>query len=118
MATQMHNSLVAVNPRAPYEIRQYPTVSPTGDEILIRVKWTASTPFDLHQADGGLFLEEPQRTGSAAAGVVVEVGSDVQHFKVGDRVFGYAHQQPDWKAHQEYATAPEWVFGKVYHFVL
>ncbi|KAI1781324.1 chaperonin 10-like protein [Hypoxylon cercidicola] len=114
MVTRMHNSLVVMNPRAPYEIRQYPTVSPAGDEILVHVKWTASTPFDLHQADGGLLVESPQRTGAAAAGVVVEVGPDVKHFKVGDRVFGYAHYQPNWKAHQEYATAPEWVFGKVY----
>ncbi|XXG96865.1 hypothetical protein Hte_003156 [Hypoxylon texense] len=113
MAARTHNSLVLLNPRAPYEIRQYPTVSPTGDEILVHVKWTASTPFDLHQADGGLLLEAPQRTGSAAAGVVVEVGPDVKHFEVGDRVFGFAHQQPNWKAHQEYATAPEWVFGKI-----
>lgn len=110
----MHNALVVTNPRAPLEIRQFPTVPPTGDEILVNVKWTASTPFDLHQADGGLLLEGPQRTGSAAAGVVAEVGPDVKRFKVGDRVFGYAHQQPNWKAHQEYATAPEWVFGKVH----
>lgn len=113
MATRTHKSLVIVAPRAPYEIHQYPTISPTGDEILVHVKWTASNPLDLHQADGGLLVEAPQRTGSSSAGVVVEVGPDVKHLRVGDSVFGYAHQQPGWKAHQEYATAPEWVFGKV-----
>ncbi|KAI1452461.1 GroES-like protein [Annulohypoxylon moriforme] len=113
MAAQTHDALVIVAPRAPYEIHRYPTISPIGDEILVHVKWTASTPLDLHQADGGLLIETPFRTGSTSAGVVVEVGPDVKQLKVGDRVFGFAHQQPKWKAHQEYATAPEWVFGKV-----
>ncbi|KAI2465555.1 GroES-like protein [Annulohypoxylon bovei var. microspora] len=111
MATRTHDALVIVAPRAPYEIHQYPTISPVGDEILVHVKWTASTPLDLHQADGGLLVEPPYRTGSSSAGVVVEVGPDVKHLKVGDRVFGFAHQEPKWKAHQEYATAPEWVFA-------
>ncbi|KAL7626470.1 hypothetical protein AAE478_003242 [Parahypoxylon ruwenzoriense] len=111
--TRTHNSLVIVAPRAPYEIHQYPTISPTGDEIMVHVKWTASTPLDLHQADGGLLIQYPERTGSSLACVVVQVGPDVKHFRVGDAVFGFAHQQPHWKAHQEYATAPEWVFGKI-----
>ncbi|KAK5631792.1 hypothetical protein RRF57_007506 [Xylaria bambusicola] len=83
------------------------------DEIRVNIKWTASTPLDLHQADGGLLVEPPMRTGSTGAGIVVETGPDVKHFQVGDRVFGFAHQKPEWKTHQEYATAPEWVFGKV-----
>ncbi|KAI1099939.1 GroES-like protein [Jackrogersella minutella] len=113
MATRTHDALVIVAPRAPYEIHQRPTISPTGDEILVHVKWTASTPLDLHQADGGLLIEPPYIPGSTSAGIVVEVGPDVKHLKVGDRVVGFAHQQQKWKAHQEYATAPEWVFGKI-----
>lgn len=76
-----HKALVLVAARAPYEIRDIPTVSPASGEILINVKWTVSTPLDLHQADGGLLVEYPMRTGSACAGVVVEVGPDVKHFK-------------------------------------
>ncbi|KAI1085520.1 GroES-like protein [Whalleya microplaca] len=113
MTERMHDALVTVAPRAPYQIRQYPTITPTGDEIRIHVKWTASTPLDLHQADGGLLVQHPMRTGSTSAGVVVEVGPDVKYFKLGDAVFGFAHQEPKWKAHQEFATAPEWVFGKI-----
>ncbi|KAI1363694.1 GroES-like protein [Xylaria arbuscula] len=114
MSTQQnHDGLVLVGARVPYEVRKFPTVSPIGDEIRVNVKWTASTPLDLHQADGGLLVEYPMRTGSTGAGIVVEVGPDVKHFQVGDRVFGFAHQKPEWKTHQEYATAPEWVFGKV-----
>ncbi|KAI0426711.1 GroES-like protein [Xylaria sp. FL1042] len=108
-----HDGLVLVGTRVPYEVRKFPTISPKGDEIMVNVKWTASTPLDLHQADGGLLVEYPMRTGSTGAGIVVEVGPGVKHFQVGDRVFGFAHQKPEWKTHQEYATAPEWVFGKV-----
>ncbi|KAI0816570.1 GroES-like protein [Xylaria sp. FL0064] len=108
-----HNALVLVGIRVPYEVRKFPTISPKGDEIMVNVKWTASTPLDLHEADGGLLVEHPKRTGSTGAGIVVEVGPDVKHFQVGDRVFGFAHQKPEWKTHQEYSTAPEWVFGKV-----
>ncbi|KAJ2976358.1 hypothetical protein NUW58_g8106 [Xylaria curta] len=108
-----HDGLVLVDTQAPYEVRKFPTVSPKGDEIMVNVKWTASTPLDLHQADGGLLVQYPMRTGSTGAGVVVEVGPDVKHFEVGDRVFGFAHQKDEWRTHQEYATAPEWVFGKI-----
>jgi NADPH:quinone reductase-like Zn-dependent oxidoreductase len=107
-----HNGLVLVKSRT-YEVQRFPRIPPQGNEITVNVKWTASTPLDLHQADGGLLLEHPFRTGSTGAGIVVGVGPDVKHFKVGDRVFGFAHQEPKWKTHQEYATAPEWVFGKV-----
>ncbi|KAF3059334.1 hypothetical protein GL218_05024 [Daldinia childiae] len=113
MTTPTHNGLVIVAPRAPYEIHQFPTISPVDDEIRVHVKWTASTPLDLHQADGGLLIETPFRTGSTSAGIVVEVGPNVKHLRVSDRVIGFAHQQPKWKSHQEYATAPEWVFGKI-----
>ncbi|KAI0405755.1 GroES-like protein [Xylaria palmicola] len=108
-----HDGLVLVDTKTPYEVRKYPTISPRGDELMVNIKWTASTPLDLHQADGGLLVDYPMRVGSTGAGIVVEVGPDVKHFKVGDRVFGFAHQKPEWRTHQEYATAPEWVFGKI-----
>lgn len=110
-----HDGLVLVGTRVPYEVRKFPTLSPTADEITVHIQWTASTPLDLHQADGGLLVEPPMRTGSTGAGIVTEVGTSAaaQHFAVGDRVFGFAHQKPAWKTHQEYATAPWWVFGKV-----
>ncbi|KAI1191666.1 GroES-like protein [Nemania serpens] len=109
-----HDALVLVDTRTPYEVRKFPTVAPKGDEILINMKWTASTPLDLHQADGALLIEHPTRVGSAGAGVVVEVGPDVKHFQVGDRVFGFAPPlKPEWRTRQEYCTVPEWTYGKI-----
>ncbi|KAK6852033.1 hypothetical protein PG995_012158 [Apiospora arundinis] len=52
--------------------------------------------------------------GSTTAGVVVKVGPQASgRLRVGDRVFGWAFQEPRYKAHQEYVTAPEWMFGKI-----
>ncbi|KAI0115713.1 GroES-like protein [Nemania sp. FL0031] len=108
-----HDGLVLVDTRAPYEVRKFPTISPERDEIMINIKWTASTPLDLHQADGSLLVEYPMQTGSTGVGVVVEIGPDVKHFKVGDVVFGFAPPGPKRSTHQEYSTAPEWMYGKV-----
>ncbi|KAI1115938.1 GroES-like protein [Nemania sp. NC0429] len=111
---RMHDALVLVDTRTPYEVRRFPTVSPKGDEILVNVKWTASTPLDLHQADGALLVEHPARIGSTSAGVVVEVGPDVEHFQVGDRVVGFSPPlRPEWCTRQEYSTVPEWTYGKI-----
>ncbi|KAH8157797.1 hypothetical protein CIB48_g10448 [Xylaria polymorpha] len=71
-----HDGLVLVDTQTPYEVRKFSTISPEGDEILINVKWTASTPLDLHQADGGLLVDYPMRTGSTGSGIVVECGPD------------------------------------------
>ncbi|KAJ8120315.1 hypothetical protein ONZ43_g2945 [Nemania bipapillata] len=108
-----HDGLVLVGTRTPYEVRKFPTLSPKGNEIMINMKYTASTPLDLHQADGGLLVQHPMQTGSTGVGVVVEVGPDVKHFKIGDRVFGFAPKEPAWRTHQEYSTAPEWLYGKI-----
>lgn len=50
------------------------------------MEWTASTPLDLHQADGGLLVKYPQVLGDGIAGTVVEVGPGVENLSVGDKV--------------------------------
>lgn len=52
----------------------------------MRVEWTASTPLDLHQADGGLLVNHPQVLGDGTAGTVVKVGLGVKRLEVGDKV--------------------------------
>ncbi len=54
--------------------------------MLVRVEWTASTPLDLHQNDGGLLVKHPQILGDGMAGTVVELGPKVKHLKIGDQV--------------------------------
>ena len=111
MAT--HPAVVTVAPRAPLELHHLPTIPATGRLVRIRNEWTASTPLDLHQADGGLLVSHPQALGDGVAGTVVEVGPEVKSLNVGDKVFGFTWRNQAEKAHQLYVTAPENLLGKV-----
>ncbi|ETI24718.1 hypothetical protein G647_04087 [Cladophialophora carrionii CBS 160.54] len=111
MAT--HPAVVTVGPGLPLEILQVPTPTPTGNEIRVRALWTASTPLDLHQADGGLLVQHPQLLGDGVAGRVVEVGPLATKYQPGDLVFGFTWRNQAEKAHQEYVVAPEFLFGKL-----
>lgn len=111
MAT--HDAVATIGLKQPLGIVRVPTVVPTGDEVRVRVEWTASTPLDLHQNDGGLLVTHPQVLGDGTAGTVVEVGPDVKRLTVGDQVFGFTWRNPQEKAHQEFCTTNEWLFAKV-----
>lgn len=111
MAT--HSAVATVGVKKPLGIIQVPTVKPIGDEVRVRVEWTASTPLDLHQNDGGLLVKHPQVLGDGTAGTVVEVGEGVKRLKVGDKVFGFTWREQKEKAFQEFCTAPEWLFSLV-----
>jgi NADPH:quinone reductase-like Zn-dependent oxidoreductase len=84
-----HKAVVTPSPRAPLQLISVPTPTPKPNEIKVRGEWTASTPLDLHQADGGLLVSHPQVLGDGLVGTVVEVGVEVSRFKVGERVFGF-----------------------------
>ena len=75
---------------------------------------TASTPLDIHRAHGGLLVKHPQVLGDGLAGTVVEVGTGVSEFNVGDQVFGFTWHNQKEKAHQIFVTAPAHLFGKVW----
>jgi NADPH:quinone reductase-like Zn-dependent oxidoreductase len=86
-----HPAVVTVAKGAPLEIHQVPTVKPKEGEVRVRNEWTASTPLDLHQADGGLLVNPPQILGDGVAGIVVEAGPN-SRLSVGDRVFGFTYR--------------------------
>ncbi|KAF2119100.1 chaperonin 10-like protein [Lophiotrema nucula] len=109
MAT--HAAVATVGIKKPLELIQVPTITPTGDEVRVRVEWTASTPLDMHQNDGGLLVKHPQVLGDGTAGTVIEVGDSVKRLKVGDKVFGFTWREQKEKAHQEFCTAREWLFA-------
>ena len=136
MAT--HTAVVTVSVRGALETRQVRTIPPSDGEVRVRVEWTASTPVDLHQNDGGLFVTHPQVLGDGTAGTVVEVGPGVKKLKVGDRVssfhslglnryfpiletqsnsytkvFGFTWRTQQEKSHQEFVTVPEFLLGIV-----
>jgi NADPH:quinone reductase-like Zn-dependent oxidoreductase len=80
--------------RAPFTIGPAPTTAPRADEIVVRVRAVAVNPFDrVIQTMGDIitpWITYPFVTGSDLAGEVVEIGSLVTRFRVGDRVLGYA----------------------------
>lgn len=108
-----HAAVATVGIKAPLAIIQVPTIIPSGEQVRVRVEWTASTLLDLHQNDGGLLVKHPQVLGDGTAGTVVEIGPDVKNLKVGDKVFGFTWRSQQEKAHQEFCTAEEWLFAKL-----
>jgi NADPH:quinone reductase-like Zn-dependent oxidoreductase len=80
--------------RAPFSISPAPITAPGEDEIVVRVRAVAVNPFDRAiQTMGDIitpWITYPFVTGSDLAGEVVEIGSLVTRFRVGDRVLGYA----------------------------
>lgn len=104
--------LIAVGPREP-ALREYEERAPGLGEVRIRSRlaaekhgtnllgyrgesplsektfdgqWGLFMPWEADRSGGSLF---PMRLGNMAVGIVEEVGSEVQGFRVGDRVYGY-----------------------------
>lgn len=93
-----------------------PVYKPDNDEVVIRVQWTASTPLDLHRADGGLLIETyPTLSGGGgAAGTVVAIGpGDVKGLAIRDLVTAFAWHGGKQANHQEFITVPSYMVSKV-----
>lgn len=108
-----HAAVATLSRKGRLGIIQVPTVKPTGEQVRVRVEWTASTPLDLHQNDGALLVKHPQVLGDGTAGTVVEVGPDAKRLKVGDKVFGFTWRNQTEKSHQEFCTTDEYLLAKV-----
>lgn len=71
-----------------FEERDIPT--PKEDEVLVKLEYVGICGSDLHYyetgAIGNFIVEPPFVLGHEPGGVVVEVGKNVKHLKVGDRV--------------------------------
>jgi NADPH:quinone reductase-like Zn-dependent oxidoreductase len=81
-------------PRARFEVGPAPYTPPGPDEIVVKNRALAINPFDwILQLVGDFiypWIGYPFILGADLAGEVVEVGSDVTRFKIGDRVLAYA----------------------------
>lgn len=66
-----------------------PKPSPAGAEVLIKVGAVSVNPVDTYIRNGAKYWELPQPfiIGCDLAGTVEEVGPDVKHFRVGERVW-------------------------------
>ena len=80
--------------QSPLHVGPSPYTPPKADEIVVRNRAVSMNPTDWIKQVAGDFLfnwiKYPFVLGSDSAGEVVEVGSAVTRFKVGDRVLGHA----------------------------
>lgn len=116
-----HPAVVIAKARAPLELLDLDTVAPGDDELLVHVQWTASTPLNLHNADGGLLIKPPHVMSGCFAGTIVQLGrlnspdlsASTKALQVGDQVFGFVWAEQQHRPQQEYITIPAYLCGKV-----
>ena len=72
----------------PLEIEDVELGNPGPREVRVQTAASGVCHSDLHVIEGSLPAPPPTVLGHEPAGVVVEVGSDVQHVAVGDHVIG------------------------------
>ena len=72
------------------EMVERPIPQPKDDEVLVKVEYVGICGSDLHYFEmgriGDFIVKAPLVLGHESAGTVLEVGKDVKHLKVGDRV--------------------------------
>ena len=77
------------------EITEVPKPTPQKDQALIEIHAATINPFDYKVRRGymkdSMPLELPLTIGGNLSGVIIEVGSEVTNFKVGDEVFGQSY---------------------------
>lgn len=82
------------SPYADLTIREAPMPKPGPGQLLVEVRAVAANPLDaIIQSNGTVmygWLRYPVILGEDVAGVVVEIGADVDAFAIGDRVVAYA----------------------------
>ena len=80
------------------------TPEPAGGELLIKTEAIGVNFIDVYHRTGSYAGELPFVPGMEAAGVVESIGSNVENFKVGDRV-GYAMCTG---SYAQYVAVPSW----------
>jgi|AntDeeMinimDraft_4_1070355.scaffolds.fasta_scaffold00085_35 NADPH:quinone reductase-like Zn-dependent oxidoreductase len=86
------------------QVDEVPSPEPGPNEILVDVAAASVNPIDALLRNGVRSVPVPMVAGSDFAGTVTEVGSDVDEFEVGDRVFGTG-MHPGFTEHGTYAES-------------
>jgi L-iditol 2-dehydrogenase len=90
MAPQQDNLSAVLYGAKDFRLEQRPIPTPKPNELLVRVHTVGLCGTDLHFYSHGAFgskeVKEPVVIGHEVSGTVVEVGSEVKDFAVGDRV--------------------------------
>ncbi|CAD6578540.1 MAG: hypothetical protein ASARMPREDX12_008886 [Alectoria sarmentosa] len=99
-------------------IEERPIPKPGPSDVVVKNHALATNPVDWKMQKFGYFLEKyPAILGSDVSGVIDAVGSDVKHFKKGDRVTGFADgllsKDPQNGAFQEYSLVKDCALAKI-----
>ncbi|KAK4495548.1 hypothetical protein PRZ48_013880 [Zasmidium cellare] len=105
-------------PKERFQVEEAPYTSPGAKEIIVKTAAVAINPLEYKIQDynppvGGNEIKYPTILGSDLAGTVVELGSAVSKWKVGDRVmahtFGAVIGKPAQAAFQEHVVLADWL---------
>lgn len=71
------------------QLQDVPALTPASSQVLVRIRAAGVNPVDTYIRSGVYALKPalPYTPGTDGAGEVVQVGSDVEGFKTGDRVY-------------------------------
>lgn len=96
-----------------FEILDIPTPKPGVDEVLVKVMATSVNPLDfqVRRGDYKNELQLPVITGHDVSGVIVEIGTGVKNFKVGDEVYYTPEIFNGYGSYAEYHVAKESIIG-------
>ncbi|MCC8407510.1 zinc-dependent alcohol dehydrogenase family protein [Mucilaginibacter sp. UR6-1] len=96
-----------------FEILDVPTPKPGFDEVLVKVMATSINPLDfqVRRGDYKNELQLPVITGHDVSGVIVEIGSGVKNYKVGDEVYYTPEIFNGNGSYAEYHVAKEYIIG-------
>src|SRR5215467_459033 len=86
---------------------------PRADEVLIRIRAGSFNPIDYKIRQGRYGYDLPAVLGHDAAGIVEEVGKNVNRLRTGDEVWAYLGSRASNGAYAEYVSLPhEFVTAK------
>jgi len=96
-----------------FQILEVPTPTPKTDEVLVKVMATSINPLDfqVRRGDYKNELQLPVITGHDVSGVIVEIGSGIKNFKVGDEVYYTPEIFNGPGSYAEYHVAKESIIG-------
>ncbi|GAA5968803.1 hypothetical protein JCM3765_001270 [Sporobolomyces pararoseus] len=114
---ETQSALLVHGPRQKYQLSSIPLpVLKSEDEVLVRIEAIGLNPVDWKGPAYNFALPVlPALNGRDLAGTVSKIGSQVQRFRVGDRVFAVSTNYRDYRtsSFQQYAVASSHCLGLV-----
>ncbi|KAG1872033.1 chaperonin 10-like protein [Suillus tomentosus] len=96
-------ALVVPHKQGNFELSSRSIPSPGAGQLLVKIQSAALNPVDYKIKDSGSYVTHyPAVLGTDIAGIVEELGEDVENFRKGDRVVAHGKFTNDFTAFQQY----------------